>query len=72
MFQQVKGNLRKTWNLLNTIISGRQNNKPTINELSSSNGIITNSANIANAFNDFLNIGPTFANNIPKTTKKSN
>ena len=54
MFQQVKGNLRKTWNLLNTIISGRQNNKPTIKELSSSNGIRTKPANIANAFNDYF------------------
>ena len=29
-FQQVKGNLRKTWNLLNAIISERQNNQLTI------------------------------------------
>ena len=36
----------------------------------SSNGIVTNHMNIANAFNDyFINIGPTLANNIPKTTK---
>ena len=64
------GNLRKTWNLLKTIISGSQNNKPIIQELSSSNGIVINPMNIANAFNDyFINIGPTLANNIPKTTK---
>ena len=38
--------------------------------MSSSNGIITNPMNIANAFSDyFINIGPTLANNIPKSTK---
>ena len=59
--EQVKGNLRKTtWNLLKTIISGSQNNKLNIKELSSDNGIITNTLNVANAFNDyFINIGPT-------------
>ena len=34
------------------------------------NGIVTNPMNIANAFNDyFINVGPTLANNITKTTK---
>ena len=59
-------------NLLTTVIVCHcsQNNKPTIKELSSSNGIITNPTNIANACNDyFINIGPTLANYIPKTTK---
>ena len=56
--------------LLKTVIGGSQNDKPTIKELSSSNGIITNPMNIANTFNDyFVNIGPTLANNIPKIIK---
>ena len=39
-------------------------------ELKASNLIISNPVGIANAFNDyFINIGPTLASKIPKTTK---
>jgi hypothetical protein len=60
----VKGNLAKTWKILNTITSRSRNNY-SIDEIVYNNSIISDPKQIANKFNNFfINIGPDLAKKI--------
>lgn len=67
-FEQAKGNLSHTWQIIKGLINSEQVNKQ-IGEIRIDNTTITDKNKIANKFNDyFINIGPQLANKIPAAT----
>lgn len=64
----VRGNLAKTWKILNSIIS-RTKRKETVDEIIHNNKIIQDPKSIADKFNEFFaNVGPNLAAKIPKSS----
>ena len=65
-----ENDIRKTWQTINSVI-GKSNDKSTITTTFTINNEDTTDPNlISNTFADyFTNIGPTFANQIPESTK---
>ena len=65
----VKGNMKKTWAVLNEIMGKKRDHK-SIQELHVDNNIISDQQQIANKFNDFfINVGPNLAKKIPGSNK---
>ena len=68
----VKGNLAKTWKVLNAITS-RHTQSSVVDEIVYNNSIIKDPKQIANKFNDFfVNVGPTLAKKYPMLQRTLN
>ena len=58
-FEEVKGDIRKTWGLIRSIVNNGVSKADNIKELKIDNAICTDSKKIVDKFNDFfVNIGP--------------
>lgn len=67
-FEQAKGNLSQTWQIIKGLINSEQVSKQ-IGEIRIDDVTVTDKNKIANKFNDyFVNIGPQLANKIPAAT----
>lgn len=61
-----KGNLKKSWQIIKTIIGKKKSDKVITNKFNINNKIVTDPIEIANKFNDFyINIDPNLASKIP-------
>ena len=68
LFSNYKGNLKKSWILLNEVIN-RNKTRDCSSTFLLNGECITDKLKIANGFNSyFVNVGPNLANNIPDTT----
>ncbi len=67
-FEDLKGNIKKTWKTINSIVNIRKSKRNTLTSIKSNDEIISDPHIIANSFNEFFrNIGPKLARNIPKS-----
>ena len=70
-FIQSNGDSRKTWQLINELMSCHENNA-SVKELKLNKNSVTNSHRLSNAFNDhFSTIGTKLANEVPLVTDSS-
>ena len=68
-----KWNIKETWKILNCLINKQNKSKPYSTEFIKNGNIVRGDNNIANGFNNFfVDIGPSLANNIPKTDDPAN
>ena len=64
-FNEIKSDIRKTWILIKSIISGKNKIEDEVKELHDDRKVLTEPVPIANAFNNyFINIGPNLARKI--------
>ena len=68
-FEQIKGNMKKTWNMINQIIGrNKKDNQQTV--FKKGTDLVTSPIEIANEFNKFfVNIGPKLAKEINNSGK---
>ena len=68
-FEQIKGNMKKTWNMINTIIGrNKKDNNQTV--FKKGTDLVSNPTDIANEFNKFfVDIGPKLAKEIKNSGK---
>ena len=63
-----KGNIKETWKILNSVIKKKTKGTTYPAEFSNNGATISGNKNIANSFNNFfVNVGPSLANNIPRS-----
>ena len=69
MFESYKGNMKQTWNVIKRILN-KNKKSITINTIQHASKTVTDSAEIANVFNNFFtNVGTDLAKKIPFTNK---
>ena len=62
--------MKKTWNIIKSVINKNKSNKLTSEFKTTSSDIITDKKEISNKFNRyFINVGPSLARKIPTSTK---
>ena len=65
-FQTHKNDIKSTWKVINDVLKNKDGKKLGIDKITHNGNTITDSHEIAEAFNAyFVNIGPNLANNIP-------
>lgn len=69
-FNDIKNNSKKTWKMINNIVTLKPKSNLTPKLIMDNNNAYTNPEEIANKFNHFFrNVGPNLAKNIPKAQK---